>query len=131
MIASGQSLPEPPRCIADIMALAGNHPPVRTAVVHPCDAASLGGAIAAAKHGLIEPVLVGPEARIRAAADAAALDIARFQIVPGEHSHVAAAEACRLARTGDVGAVMKGSLHTDELLGAVVNRDSGLRTDRG
>jgi phosphate acetyltransferase len=122
--------PAPPRCIADIMVLAANRPPIRTAVVHPCDAASLGGAIAAADHGLIDPVLVGPEAKIRAAASAAGLDISRFALVSVEHSHAAADKACRLAREGQVAALMKGSLHTDELLGAVVNRDTGLRTDR-
>jgi len=120
----------PPRRIADIMALASHRDPLRAAVVHPCDAASLGGVIAAADHGLIEPLLVGPEARIRAAADAAGLDITRFELVPVEHSHAAAAEACRLARAGQIAALMKGSLHTDELLGAVVDREHGLRTDR-
>jgi len=122
--------PPPPRCIADIMALAANRSPVRTAVVHPCDAASLGGAIAAADHELIDPVLIGPEGKIRAAAAAAALDISRFDLVAVEHSHAAADEACRLARAGQVAALMKGSLHTDELLSAVVNRNTGLRTDR-
>jgi len=120
----------PPRRIADIMALAAHRDPVGTAVVHPCDAASLGGAIAAANRGLIEPVLVGPESKIRAAADAAGLDITRFELVSVEHSHAAAAEACRLARTGQIAALMKGSLHTDELLGVVVGRENGLRTDR-
>lgn len=112
------------------MALAADRDPVRTAVVHPCDAASLGGAIAAADHGLIDPILIGPEVKIRAAADASGLDIARFELVPVEHSHAAADEACRLARAGQVAALMKGSLHTDELLGSVVNRHTGLRTDR-
>jgi len=130
MSAQADDLPAPPRRIADLMALAANRDPVRTAVVHPCDAASLGGAIAAADHGLIEPVLVGPEEKIRAAAGAAGLDITRFELVPVEHSHAAADEACRLARAGQVAALMKGSLHTDELLGAIVDRDIGLRTDR-
>jgi phosphate acetyltransferase len=119
-----------PRRIADILARAAGFAPLRTAVVHPCDAASLGGAIAAARLGLIEPVLVGPEARIRAAAEAAGLDIAGVELVPTEHSHAAADEACGLARRGAVAALMKGSLHTDELLGAVVRRESALRTDR-
>ena len=130
MNGTADDIRSPPRRIADILALAANRPPVRCAVVHPCDAASLGGAIAAADSGLIEPVLVGPEAKIRAVAQAAALDISRFELVPVEHSHAAADEACRLARDGNVGAIMKGSLHTDELLGAVVDRDNGLRTDR-
>jgi phosphotransacetylase len=119
-----------PLRIADIIALARNRPPVRTAVVHPCDAAALGGAVAAAAQGLIDPVLVGPEARIRAVAVQAGLDIAAFELVPVEHSHAAAATACAMARAGKVGALMKGSLHTDELLAAVVDRDTGLRTDR-
>lgn len=130
MTALADNLPAPPRRIADIMALTAHRDPARTAVVHPCDAASLSGAIAAADHGLIDPLLVGPEAKIREAADAAGLDIARFEVVPVEHSHGAAAEACRLARAGQVAALMKGSLHTDELLEAVVDRDNGLRTDR-
>ncbi len=130
MSALAQPLPAPPRSMAEIMALAANRDPVRTAVVHPCDPASLGGALAACDQGLIEPVLVGPEAKIRSVAAAAGLDIARFELVPVEHSHAAAAEACRLALDGKVAALMKGSLHTDELLGAVVDRDTGLRTDR-
>lgn len=120
----------PPRRMADLLALAAPRDPLRTAVVHPCDVASLGGAIAAAGHGLIDPVLIGPEAKIRAAAEAAGLDIACFELVAVEHSHAAADEACRLARAGQVAAVMKGSLHTDELLGAMVDRETGLRTDR-
>ncbi len=124
------ALSTPPRSIAQILALAADRPAIRCAVVHPCDAAALGGAVAAADSCLIEPVLVGPETKIRAAADAAALDISRFELIPTEHSHAAAEEACRLARDGEVDAIMKGSLHSDELLGAVVDRDSGLRTDR-
>lgn len=122
--------PLPPRRIADILALAANRPALRCAVIHPCDAASLGGAIAAADRGLIEPVLVGPAARIEAVAANEGLDISRFDLVPVEHSHAAADAGCQLARDGKVGAIMKGSLHTDELLAAVVNRDNGLRTDR-
>ena len=122
--------PLPPRRIADILALAANRPALRCAVVHPCDAASLGGAIAAADMGLIDPVLVGPAARIEAVAASEGLDISRFDLIPVEHSHAAADAGCQLARDGKVAAIMKGSLHTDELLGAVVNRDNGLRTDR-
>jgi phosphate acetyltransferase len=130
MSGTADNILSPPRRIADILALAANRAPVRCAVVHPCDAASLGGALAAAESGLIDPVLVGPEAKIRTVAVAAGLDISPFELVPVEHSHAAADEACRLARDGKVGAIMKGSLHTDELLGAVVDRDTGLRTDR-
>lgn len=120
----------PPRRIADIIARAAAPDPVPTAIVHPCDAHALGGALEAARAGLILPVLVGPEIKIRAAAEEAGLDITPFELVAVEHSHAAADEACRLVRAGRVAAVMKGSLHTDELLAAVVNADSGLRTDR-
>ena len=105
-------------------------PPVTCAVVHPCDRDSLLGPIEAAKRGLIVPVLVGPEARIRAVARAEGVDLSPFQIVPVEHSHAAAAKAVELARAGHVDALMKGSLHTDELMGAVVSTADGLRTAR-
>ena len=104
--------------------------PIRTAVVHPVDDASLIGAIEAARARLIVPVLVGPEARIRAAARQAGLDILPYELIPTEHSHAAAAKAVELARAGKVEALMKGALHTDELLHAVVDRDLGLRTAR-
>lgn len=113
-----------------LLAAAAGHPPVPTAVVHPCDAASLGGAVAAARAGLILPVLVGPEAKIRAAAAAAAIDIAPFRIVATPHSHAAAAEAVRLVHAGEVAALMKGSLHTDELMHEVIDGALGLRTAR-
>lgn len=105
-------------------------PPVLCAVVHPCDPASLGGALEAASQGLIEPVLVGPEARIRAVAQAERWDLAAHRIVPTEHSHAAADAAVALARSGEVQALMKGSLHTDELMAAVVSSGTGLRTSR-
>jgi phosphotransacetylase/acyl dehydratase len=101
--------------------------PVSCAVVHPCDRASLGGAIEAAARGMIAPVLVGPEARIRGVAADNGLDIAPYRIVAVEHSHAAAEKAVELARAGEVESLMKGSLHTDELMGAVV---AGLRTAR-
>jgi len=104
--------------------------PVRCAVVHPCDSASLLGPLEAAKHGLIVPVLVGPLDKIRAVADAEKVDLSPFELVNAEHSHAAAALAAELARDGKVEALMKGSLHTDELLGAVVRSSSGLRTAR-
>ncbi len=105
-------------------------PPVPTAVVHPCDDSALRGAVEAAEADLIDPVLVGPEARIRATAAAAGLDIARYRIVDVPHSHAAAEAGVRLARTGECEAVMKGSLHTDELMGEVVRKETGLRTGR-
>jgi phosphate acetyltransferase len=105
-------------------------PPVTTAVVHPCDRESLLGALEAAAKGLIVPVLVGPEAKIRAAAAAANIALTGVQIVATEHSHAAAERAVAMARAGEVQALMKGSLHTDELMGAVVAEATGLRTDR-
>ncbi|KAA0968525.1 bifunctional enoyl-CoA hydratase/phosphate acetyltransferase [Aureimonas fodinaquatilis] len=104
--------------------------PVRTAIVHPVDAISLEGALEAGLLGLIDPILIGPEHKIRKAAAAAGHDISATTIVNVEHSHAAAEAACTMARNGEVGALMKGSLHTDELLAAAVNRATGLRTDR-
>jgi len=105
-------------------------PPVCTAVVHPCDAASLAGAVDAARAGLIEPILVGPPAKIRAAAAAAGLDISAFGLDATPHSHAAAARAVELARSGKAELLMKGSLHTDELMHEVMASDTGLRTAR-
>ncbi len=104
--------------------------PVVTAVVHPCDRSSLVGPIDAAKAGLITPVLVGPEDKIRAVADEAGVDLRPYRIVPTEHSHAAASEGVALARSGEVEAVMKGSLHTDELMRNVMRSATGLRTGR-
>ncbi|MBW8897025.1 MAG: bifunctional enoyl-CoA hydratase/phosphate acetyltransferase [Massilia sp.] len=114
----------------DLLAAAQSAPCVRTAVVHPVDAVSLQGAVEAARAGLIEPVLVGPEAKIRQAAAQANVDLAPFRLVPTAHSHAAADAAVALARAGEVAAIMKGALHTDELMHAVVARDTGLRTGR-
>lgn len=105
-------------------------PAVTCAVVHPCDRDSLLGALEAARRGLIVPVLVGPEARIRSVAQTHGASLAGIAIVPTEHSHAAAVRAVALAREGRVGALMKGSLHTDELLAAIVPETSGLRTAR-
>lgn len=104
--------------------------PLPTAVAHPCSAAALGAAVEAAEAGLILPVLVGPEAQIRKAAEAAGRDISGYRIVASLHSHDSAAKAVELVRTGEAVLLMKGSLHTDELMGAVVARESGLRTER-
>ena len=103
---------------------------VPTAVAHPCDESSLTGAVDAAKMGLIAPILVGPAARIKAVAEKCGLDISAFEIVDTPHSHASAAEAVRLVREGRAECLMKGSLHTDELMGAVVAREGGLRTAR-
>jgi phosphate acetyltransferase len=105
-------------------------PPVVCAVVHPCDRDSLVGPIEAAKRNLIAPVLVGPEAKIREIAQAAGVDLSPYAIVDAEHSHAAAQKAVAMARAGEVEALMKGSLHTDELMAAVVPSATGLRTAR-
>ena len=105
-------------------------PPIATAVAHPCDPTSLAGALDAAKLGLIRPILVGPTAKIEAAAAQLGRDIADYELVDAPHSHAAAAAAVQLVARGQAEALMKGSLHTDELLGAVVKRDTGLRTAR-
>jgi phosphotransacetylase len=105
-------------------------PPLPTAIVHPCDPASLEGAFLAARHGLIRPILVGPEPRIRAAAEAAGLDLAGVEIVATPHSHASAEQAVALVGQGRAAALMKGSLHTDELLAAAIAREAGLRTER-
>ena len=105
-------------------------PPVATAVAHPCDEISLKGAVEAARLGLIEPILVGPPARIREVARKAGLDISAFPLKGSSHSHDSAEKAVELVREGKAEALMKGSLHTDELMGAVVARDSGIRTAR-
>jgi phosphate acetyltransferase/phosphate butyryltransferase len=114
------------RLIAATKALA----PVRTAIVQPCDAASLTGAMDAATQGMIVPVLVGPSARIMAAAKAAGRSLDGIEIVDAPHSHAAAAAAVALVRAGKVAALMKGALHTDELMEAVVDAALGLRTER-
>ncbi len=113
-----------------LLARVAAHAPLRTAVVHPCDPVSLGGAMEAWRMGLIQPILVGPAGKIAAAAQQAGEDLDGIEIIATEHSHAAAEAACRMARSGDVGAIMKGSLHTDELLAAAVNAVSSLRTDR-
>jgi phosphate acetyltransferase len=107
-----------------------NLPPLPTAVVHPCDQSSLQGALEAAQLGLIAPILVGPQERIKATARDHGLSISDFQIVDAPYSAAAAAAAVQLVREGKAEALMKGSLHTDELMGAVVKRDSGMRTAR-
>ena len=101
-----------------------------TAVVHPCDASSLSAALDAARLGLIRPILVGPKAKIEAAAKENELDISGCELVDAPHSHAAAAKAVELVQAGQAEALMKGSLHTDELMAAVVRKDTGLRTAR-
>lgn len=105
-------------------------PPIDMAVVHPCDLESLKSALLAADAGLITPILVGPEAKIRALAKANDLALHAHRIVDVKHSHEAAAVGVALVRKGEVSALMKGSLHTDELMAEVVSRATGLRTER-
>jgi phosphate acetyltransferase/phosphate butyryltransferase len=112
-----------------LLAQCAGLPPLKTAVVHPVDALSLAGAVEAAKANLIVPVLVGPEAKIRAAADAGGIDISPYTLFTTEHSHAAAAKAVELARDLTVEAIMKGSLHTDELMHAVI-AEPAIHTDR-
>src|SRR4051812_31809287 len=104
--------------------------PIPTAVAHPCEAAALAGPIEAAELGLIRPILVGPAAKIRALAKEGKLELGDIEIIDTPHSHESAARAVQLVREGKAELLMKGSLHTDELLGAVVSRDTGLRTVR-
>ena len=105
-------------------------PPTPTAVAHPCDESSLAGAVDAAKMGLIAPILVGPKARIEAVAKKCGIDIAGLPIEDAPYSQASAERAVALVREGRAEALMKGSLHTDELMGAVVKRETGLRTAR-
>jgi len=104
--------------------------PVSTAVVHPCEQSALAGAAEAAAEGLITPIYVGPRARIAEIARQGKIALGSAEIIDAPHSHAAAAQAVALVREGRAELLMKGSLHTDELLGAVVARDSGLRTGR-
>ena len=113
-----------------LIAVALKHEPMPTAVCHPCDAVSLESAVEGARLGLLKPILVGPHARIIDVAARHNFDISSFELVASQHSHDSAFKAVELVRTGRVQALMKGSLHTDELMGAVVARESGIRTAR-
>ena len=103
---------------------------VPTAVAHPCEETALSGAIEAGTKGLIAPILVGPAAKLREIASRSGIDLGKTRIVDAPHSHAAAAKAVELVRNGEAELLMKGSLHTDELLSAVVARETGLRTGR-
>ncbi len=104
--------------------------PVPTAVAHPCEASALAGAVEAGAKGLIAPILVGSEMKIREIAMKGGIDLGKSKIVDVPHSHAAASKAVELVRQGSAELLMKGSLHTDELLSAVVARETGLRTGR-
>jgi phosphotransacetylase len=104
--------------------------PIPTAVAHPCEISALSGAIEAGELGLIIPILVGPRAKIEEVAKSAKIDLGKTKIVDATHSHESAAKAVELVRSGEAELLMKGSLHTDELMAAVVSREGGLRTGR-
>jgi phosphate acetyltransferase len=126
----GEEIHEQGRRYRQLLELVRGFKPLRTAVVHPCDEASLVGAVEAAREKLIEAVLIGPEEKIRRAAEMANVDLTGFEIVNTQHSHAAAVAAVAMAREGKVEALMKGALHTDELMSAVVDGAVGLRTSR-
>jgi phosphate acetyltransferase len=107
-----------------------NLEPIPTAVVHPCESTALSGAVDAARIGLITPLLVGPSAKIHETASKAGIDLGSLEIVDVPHSVAAAAKAVSLVKEGRAEILMKGSLHTDELMSAIVSRDGGLRTGR-
>lgn len=113
----------------DLLALGQDLEPVRCAVVHPCDTGSLTGAIDSARHGLITPILIGPEIRILHLAKEAGLNLAGIEIISVPHSHAAAERAADMAAAGEVEVLMKGSMHTDELIHEVLRRPA-LRTGR-
>jgi phosphate acetyltransferase len=113
-----------------LLAAAKALPRLKVAVAHPCDATSLGATLEAASLGLIDPILVGPQDKIAATANSLKVDLSELRIVDAPHSHAAAEKAVALVKAGEAEALMKGSLHTDELMAAVVRRDGGLRTAR-
>lgn len=115
---------------AELVARCAGLRPLRTAIVHPCDTASLGAALEAAEAGLIEPILVGPARKLRAAAAELGRSIEKHRLVDSAHSHAAATAAVSMGRNREVEALMKGSLHTDELMREVLRDGTGLRTDR-
>jgi len=113
-----------------LIAAARQVPAQPTAVAHPCDESSLLGAAEAARAGMISPVLVGPTQRIRHLAKSLELELDGFEMVDVPHSQAAAEKAVELVRAGKAALLMKGSLHSDELLAEVTKRDTGLRTGR-
>lgn len=118
------------RQISDLLKRAEAYRPLKVAVVHPCDEVSLGGALAARARGLIDPILIGPPAKIQSVAQTFGFDLTAVTIDPVEHSHAACQRAVELCQLDAVESVMKGSLHTDELMAALLSRASGLRTER-
>jgi len=119
-----------PQRLEELIHLGASLAPVRVAVCHPCSDVALRGAIEAATAKLIDPVLVAPPAKLQAIAQQAAIDISPFRLVATAHSHESAARAVALCRSGECEALMKGSLHTDEMMHEVISVDTGLRTER-
>ena len=113
-----------------LIAMAEQETAIKTAIAHPCDDASLQSAVEARRLHLIVPILVGPVERIRRVAADGGFDISGIEVVGAQHSHDSAAKAVELVRAGRAEALMKGSLHTDELMAAAVSREGGLRTAR-
>ncbi|MBI3444659.1 MAG: bifunctional enoyl-CoA hydratase/phosphate acetyltransferase [Magnetospirillum sp.] len=114
----------------DIIARCAPLAPISVAVCHPCDQVSLEGPVEAAKLGLIDPILIGPEAKIRSVAKEFNMDISGLRIIDTAHSHESSEKAVAMCRSGEAEALMKGSLHTDEMMHEVASRDKGLRTAR-
>ncbi|KYO52183.1 bifunctional enoyl-CoA hydratase/phosphate acetyltransferase [Tistrella mobilis] len=129
-VAAEAAAPENRPVYRRLLAATAELPPIATAVVHPVDANSIEGALDAAAAGLIQPILIGPEAKIRAAAEAAGRSLSGIRIVDQPHSHAAAERAVALVREGEAAAIMKGALHTDEVMAAAVDKVTGLRTGR-
>lgn len=123
-------LRNPGELYGDLVKKLHNVEPVKTAVVHPVDEVSLLGAIESAKANLIIPILVGPEVKIKAAAEKLKIDLSPYEIIATPHSHAAAEKGVSLAREGTAKALMKGALHTDELMHAALNKDFGIQTER-
>ena len=124
------ALRRPHHVFEDIIAKCGGLAPIKVAVCHPCDQVSLEGPVEAARLGLIEPILVGPEAKIRSVAKEFGFDLTGMRIVDTAHSHESAEKSVAMCRSGEAEALMKGSLHTDEMMHEVASRDKGLRTSR-
>jgi phosphotransacetylase len=121
---------DPKRGYEMLMDLCQGLEAVRTAVCHPCSETSLRGAIEAAEVGLIVPILIGPQSKIHQVAQACDIDLSPYEIVDTSHSHASAKKTVELVRAGNIDAIMKGSLHTDELMSEVVKKETGLRTER-
>ena len=113
-----------------LIAAAKNVPPAVTIVVHPCDESSLRGVKEAADAGIIKPILVGPVAKIKATAASHGIDISGFELIDAPHSEASAAKAVELIHAAKGELLMKGSLHTDELMRSVTAKTTGLRTER-